>query len=290
MTAPLFYTWLSERPDGQPWHHKLSVDFWAEAALLGAARLRSNDPHRDNRRDRGTGNARVDLMGGASEVLLYRMLSRFEARVETWASAKINIPPTRAVEERAVTSAGLEYMRQHMYVDSGGQNVHGADFVGQRSHGMWAIDAKSFDFSPNKRLFAINDQKHGELAETQPDYFCLLCPPFAKCAFVAIVPYHAVSNWQTRILRPENPDPARILPINTFTREFAGGNTRTSCEQATDDYYQADEILSSAAAGGSGQERIAESAPPIGDLLKQDGASLDRYVRLLLRSEHRFAR
>ncbi|WP_124590600.1 hypothetical protein [Burkholderia cepacia] len=285
MTTPLFYTWLSERPTRNPRLYGLTLHFWAEAALLGAARLGSNNSRRAHDRDRGDENARVDLMGGAAEVLLYRMLSQFETEVEAWAAARGGVSTILAAQEKSAVSDGLEYMRQHMYVDSGGQDVKGADFIHEGPGGRWAIDAKSFDFAPNKQRFAINDKKHGQLAPLTPGYFCMLCPPLATRAYVVVVPYRFVDSWGTKVLRASNPDPARVLPINVFTGAFLGVD-RSFCEQAiTRDLHPVQNVLESAAAGGPGAERIAESSPRIGMLMEQDATALDDGVRLLLRRE-----
>ncbi|MBN3534230.1 hypothetical protein JYB32_33330 [Burkholderia cenocepacia] len=285
MTTPLFYTWLSERPGRIRRLCGLTPHFWAEAALLGAARLRSNNTRRAHERDRGNENARVDLMGGASEVLLYRMLLQFETDVEQWARIRGGISATVASQVRSSVSDGLRYMRQHMYVESGGHDVKGADFMHEGVCGRWAVDAKSFDFAQNKRRFAINDKKHRQLATLVPEYFCMLCPPLAKRAFVVVVPYHFVDSWETEILRRTNPDPARVLPIDIFTSAFLG-RTRASCEQAiASDRYPTQDILASAASGGLGVERISESSPLIGKSIEKNSTALDDYVAQLLRYE-----
>lgn len=279
----LFYTWLSNRLPSEPWFCRLSPDLWAEAALLGAARLRSNDANRSNKRDRGGENARVDLMGAASEILLYRMLSRFARHVDDWAKNYYKIASDDVVKAKTAVTSGLQYMREHMYVEgAGGRDVEGADFMYTSTYGNWSIDAKSYDFASHKRRFAINEKKHNQLASLAPEYFCMLCPPLASFAFIAIAPYDSVSRWNSETLRPQNPDPAKVIPIDTFTSSFLGKN-RDSCARIVfENLHHTLPILNSAKSGGEGTKRIAESSPLIGKILNKNPNILLNYVQQML--------
>ncbi|WP_157656098.1 hypothetical protein [Burkholderia ubonensis] len=277
MIASLFSHWVSSRPEAHPTLYQLSEDFWAEAALLGAARLQSNDGRRDDRRDRAEHNAQIDLMGSASEVLLFRMLWRFGEWLK-----KNETQSSHAEEQRSAVRSGLMYMRRSMFVQGGGGMAQGADFLSMTSGHIWAIDAKSYDFSPNKRLFAINQQKHRELAEENPDYFCLLCPPLAKIAYVTMVPYKNVDEWETRILRPTNPDPAKVCDLNEFMLRFLERTLVQCREEVSIRRHLPQEILVRTEPNMPAWQRVMQYAPAIGELSGGDSYVFRRYIDRML--------
>ncbi len=277
MIESLFSNWVSGRPEAHPKLYQLTEDFWAEAALLGAARLQSNDGRRDDRRDREEHNAQIDLMGSASEVLLFRMLWRFGE----WLAEKEN-KENQAEEYGKAVRSGLMYMRRSMFVHGGGGMAQGSDFLSTLSGRVWAIDAKSYDFSPNKRLFAINRQKHTELREEKPVYFCLLCPPLAAMAYVAIVPYGSVDGWETKVLRPKNPDPAQICDLNEFMLQYLERTLVQCRDEVSILRYSSGEILRRTEERMPAWQRIMQYAPAIGELFGNGSPVFRRYIDRIL--------
>jgi hypothetical protein len=278
-----FLEWIGRRFSGSSAKVTLSDSFWAEAVLLGAARLKSNK-NRDRKRDRQNQNPRVDLMGAASEVLLYRTLNRFVTDLEA-GNADAELPLTEAERDQTRITAlrGIDYMRKHLFIAGGGGSVEGADLVLGDGSASWSVDAKSYDCAPNKRFFAINAEKHRELGELRPQYFCMLCPPYAARAFVAVVPYAHVEQWPIRPLGDRTPpDPARVDPIGKFTRTFLGlsWTADTSNILGLHDSALVGDLVS---VGAEGALRISESAPPVGAMLKADPTVLDKEAQVLLR-------
>jgi len=171
---------------------------WAWAAMLGEARTLSNDGRRGVRADRGAGNRDVDLLGAFSELLLLGWASRL-------------YPPLVIAE-----------MAAHLYHPQGGREVKGADLrLPNSATGLIVgVDAKSFDCSPRKRYFAINDAKHRALGGGCDHYFCVLAAPYGTQAAVArLVPYVEVEDWSVVGLRPGG-TPSRNLEIGVFLRRY----------------------------------------------------------------------
>lgn len=279
---PPFVRWVHNRHPAQPSEFELSEAFWAEAALLAAARLQSNEGRRHQRRDRQAENARVDLMGAGSEILLYRALQRYALRVKAWAVGN-QLTPEQGRQQKDVAGQGLDYMRRHLFVLEGGASAAAADLILPCEDGDWAMDAKSFDFSPNKSRFAINEEKHLRLAPLNPDYFCLLCPPLSKRALVAVVPYSEVESWETRTLGKRHPpDPAKIIPIDRFTLSFLQRPFNV-CADMTEGKHDPRSVRSRAGSDGEVKQRISETAPLISELLEQNATALDDALQAILR-------
>lgn len=171
---------------------------WAWARLLGEARTASNDRRRARRSDRGEFNAQVDLLGALGELFLLRCAMAAEDSDEA-----------------------VEHMRGHLYNEQGGGVVEGPDieFVDHVTGELRQLDVKTFDCAPNKRVFAINDNKHRLLRGRCSHYLCVITPPFGRrMAVSCLVPWSTVDAWSTRELRPGG-SASRNFPIGRFLRE-----------------------------------------------------------------------
>src|ERR1041384_2429003 len=85
--------------------HEVTADDWTLSYLLGAARTKTNSA-RSIYSDRGTTkNATVDLIGAFAEVRLLSLVDQSEDRT------------------------AYEYMRNHLFVPTGGKGLEGADAV-----------------------------------------------------------------------------------------------------------------------------------------------------------------
>ncbi len=192
---------------------------WAWATLLGAARTASNDNKRHRRSDRGNFNSRVDLLGALGELFLL-----------TAATAASNNEPAVA------------YMRDHLYRERGGRGVKGPDirFTDEVTGILHEIDVKTFDCSPNKKFFAINDNKHRSLAGQCSAYFCIVAPPFGRRAAIArLVPYADVDRWPAVNLR-WNGSPSRNCALQEFLERYF--SSPPAIETLRSDVFSMDEI------------------------------------------------
>lgn len=175
----------------------LSAALWAKAALLGEARRLSN-VGRARAADRGfAGNRSVDLFGALGELVLL------------------------TIAERAGAAEAAARMAAHMFHAGGGQGVEGPDLVVIDAQGAErGVDAKTFDCDPQKRYFAINDNKHVMLRGHCGWYFALLAAPFGQQAlFARLIPHAEVETWPTRALRAGkrlSGSLSRNLPIQEF--------------------------------------------------------------------------
>ena len=176
----------------------LEPHHWAWARLLGEARTASNDDRRARQSDRGPSNAQVDLLGALGELFLLRCAM----------TAK---NPDDAVE----------YMRHHLYNEEGGAEVEGPDieFVDDATRELRQLDVKTFDCAPNKRFFAINDNKHSLLRERCSHYLCVITPRFGqRMAVSRLVPWSTVDGWRAWGLR-RGGSASRNFPIDGFLRD-----------------------------------------------------------------------
>lgn len=174
----------------------LSTTQWAFAWLLGEARRRSNRA-RARTSDRGaSGNEAVDLNGALGELLLFGMMRELG------------------------DSDAVEHSRRQLYIADGGRAASGPDVSFTELGRHIGIDVKTFDCSPNKRFFAINDNKHEQLRNQCIGYIGLVCPAFAASACLTrVIPYSDVSRWERRILRA-NGTASRNLPIEELMRLY----------------------------------------------------------------------
>jgi hypothetical protein len=133
------------------------------------ARTASNDRSRHRRSDGGDYNDRVDLLGSLGEIFLLK------TALKTFRSEELVV-----------------YMRKHLYCKEGGRGVKGPDvrFRDEGTSQLHEIDIKTFDCSPSKKFFAINNNKHISLAGQCSAYFCIITPPFGRrMAVSGLVPY-----------------------------------------------------------------------------------------------------
>jgi hypothetical protein len=79
----------------------------------------------------------------------------------------------------AGSDRAVAYMRDHLSRQQGGRGVKGPDlhFTDDETGALHEIDVKTFDCSPNKKFFAINDNKHRLLAGQCSAYFCIVTHP-----------------------------------------------------------------------------------------------------------------
>jgi len=197
----------------------LEPRLWAWAMLLGEARTASNEETRHRRSDRGRFNAQVDLLGALGELFLL---------------------------QTAVAASGhdqaVAYMRDHLYRDKGGRGVRGPDirFKDDETGTLHEIDVKTFDCSPNKKFFAINDNKHRSLAGQCSAYFCVVAPPLGRSmAITQLVPYEHVEQWPAEPLR-WNGSPSRNCPIAAFLANYH--SARISLEELRNSVFSPDEV------------------------------------------------
>ena len=155
---------LTDTPPDRLVH--LSVDLWAHAVLLGAARQRQGGT--SQRSDRGRHNAHVDCMGAFGELLLLKLIEPLDAE-----------------------GAALAHFRTHLYLtDGAAAHIPDLMFTDADTRAPVGIDAKTFDCDGGKRYFAINDGKHTALRGRCEAYFCVLARPFGRVAAIArLVPY-----------------------------------------------------------------------------------------------------
>ncbi|MEG0869779.1 MAG: hypothetical protein RSD49_08410 [Hafnia sp.] len=176
---------------------------WAFAALLGEARRRSNDSIRKSSRDRGNvKNIHVDLMGSISEILALKYLRE-----------------VLTIQERKETIKA-------MFRPEGGGGKLGADLsLSQRGV---VLDVKTFDCQDNKRFFAINSTKHGDLEGACNGYLCIICPKYATQAYIVdYVPFLDVSGWEKKALGSYG-DSSYNLNIHKFLSQYASGLSLTT--------------------------------------------------------------
>lgn len=236
----------------------LSKNFWAEAALLAAGRLLSNHSrrHAQSARDDNEG---IDLLGSAAELMLWQFVSRWHSSCASPLDDGARPPgPVVALGE---IERGIEYMCSALYVDGGGRGADGADLSFGGPGSKDAIDAKSFDFAPNHKLFAINAKKHTTLAAQQPHYFCLLTPPFGEIGFVAFVPYGDVDTWEVRELVEGKP-PARCQPMAAFSPTYLSLSFY-ALRQQPPPVYAPSQIAALAATGQASRASLANKAPAV---------------------------
>src|SRR5690606_1138992 len=160
----------------------ISTQQWAFAWLLGEARRNSNK-NRAERSSRQEKNEGVDLHGALGELLLYGI-----------------------VRQLGLLDA-VSYMLAHLYIESGGRDAYGPDVVLREGSNKDCVglDVKTFDCSIRKRYFAINDDKHQELAGQCHGYVGLICPPFAASAYLTrVIPYAHVCEWKCWKLRRDD--------------------------------------------------------------------------------------
>ena len=180
----------------------LTAKEWAYALLLGGARQRSNAERADTS-DRGEiGNQEVDLHGALGELLLLRIVR--------------DLPQSQDAEH---------YMLAHLFVETGGRGLKGADLVFTDNSTPVGVDVKTFDCSPWKRYFAINYDKHAALGEdnTCIGYMGLICPRFGRDACITrLIPYSDVSTWRYWSLKGDGEGTiSRNLPIDAAMRAYA---------------------------------------------------------------------
>ncbi|MGM9484913.1 hypothetical protein ACS5PN_27225 [Roseateles sp. NT4] len=249
----------------------MSADFWSASALLGAARVVSNRD-REAKRDRGEeGNPRADLFGAASELLHYRMISAF---------GSCQTPESSAVRQAATD--GLAYMRDHLFVRGGGAGAgsDAPDFFTLDGGADGSIDAKSFDFMEKKAFFAINESKHNGLGRHRSQYFCMLCPPFASEAVVALVPYDEVDGWETNALGGD--DPAKVLKIGSFVRQFIAADIRMTSLASPTPPHPREAVLASMSHAGLGRKMIGKVAGEALSYLQENGETGDQALNDVL--------
>ena len=167
------------------------------AILLGRAREKSNDRTRARMADRGpVGNRDVDLHGALGELLLLR-----------------------SVMERGPASAA-DYMRRHMFNPAGGRGVEGPDLELEKNGQRHGFDMKSFDCAPNKKFFAINDDKHQALRGKCIAYLAFVAPTLQNSGVISkLVPYVDVDTWKAWPLRAGG-NPSRNYPVQQFMAKY----------------------------------------------------------------------
>ena len=207
---------------------------WAFALLLGEARQQSN-AGRAARSDRGRrGNQAVDLHGALGELWLY--------------GAARSLPDS---------ADAASYMRSQLFCAAGGRDVTGADLLFEDAGRPIGIDVKTFDCAKNKSFFAINDNKHSQLAGQCFAYMGLVCPAWARKACVMFpIPYADVSTWECSSLRPGGSD-SRNLPIGIAMQRY--GCEGYSIEDSRRDVYSKQEIRDLACETGEGSPIAALS-------------------------------
>ena len=94
--------------------------------------------------------------------------------------------------------------------------MEGTDILFDAPQQGCGIDVKSFDCAPNKRYFAINDNKHRTLAGQCSRYLCVIVPPAGRrMAVCRLVPYAEVDGWSVDRLR-RGGSASRNLPFERF--------------------------------------------------------------------------
>jgi hypothetical protein len=149
-------------------------------------------------------------------------------------------------------------MLDHLFHESGGSDVKGADLLFTDEHEQIpvGIDVKTFDCRDRKRYFAINNNKHKELAGQCVGYMGLVCPPYARAACVTrLIPYDSVSLWKVWQLRKDKDGkkrgtPSRNLLIEVAMQEYAG--VAYDIESSRLDAYSEDAVHDLASRKGNG--------------------------------------
>ena len=73
---------------------------------------------------------------------------------------------------------------------------------------------------PNKKFFAINDNKHNMLRGQCSDYLCVVTPRFGcRMAVARLVPYAEVEKWPVKCLR-HGGSASRNLSIESFLQQY----------------------------------------------------------------------
>ena len=173
--------------------------YWAWARFLGEARTASNDDRRASCSDRGRFNTQVDLLGALGELFLLR-----------------------AAQAAKRSEEAVAYMRDHLYREEGGGGVEGPDirFLDHDTNEIQELDVKTFDCSPNKKYFAINDNKHRQLGGQCSYYLCVVAPRFgSRMAVARLVPYAEVQEWPVKKLRSGG-SASRNFPIESFLKAY----------------------------------------------------------------------
>lgn len=172
---------------------------WAWATLLGKARTESNNSSRHRASDRGQQNSQVDLLGSLGELFLLARCGDAEGGGQA-----------------------VDFMRDHLFNSAGGRGVDGPDlqFTCSSTNVQFEVDVKTFDCSPYKRLFAINDQKHRSLEGRCDGYFCVITPPLGRSMAISkLVPYEDVERWSVAALGRYG-SPSRNCPLDAFLRRY----------------------------------------------------------------------
>lgn len=253
----------------------LNEHLWGAAALLATARLKSNDGRRATNRDRQSEGPVVDLMGAASDLLLYRDLLDLARQI------KAGSTPQRDTQLEVV-AASLQHMQNTLYFAEGGGRADGADLVLAEGDLARCFDAKSFDFAPRKRYFAINDKKHEALRSLRPMYSCMLSVPFAKKALRCVVSYEEVDAWERRQLGSRQPpDPARVMPIETFLKKHFGQQL-TVCRETVSARHSAGDLARSTSIGGIARDGLKCRVPALGEMLESTSADFESLLNEIL--------
>lgn len=140
------------------------------------------------------------------------------------------------------SGSAVAYMRDNLYRERGGRGVKGPDirFEDEETGVLHEIDVKTFDCGPNKKFFAINDNKHLSLSGQCSAYFCIVTPPFGRrLAIARLVPYADVDTWPALKLR-WNGSHSRNYQLNEFLSRYF--STPPVIEELRADVFSMDEI------------------------------------------------
>lgn len=155
--------------------YRITPEAWAKAYTIGFERYRSHRGRRKDHEDRGGENKRVDVMGSFGEIRLCEWCLR-----------------------KGEKEAG-EDLREGFYMEKSklGRNLDRPDATLSDGTG---IDAKTFDWKPKKKYFAVNKRKHDKLEGSCQLYFCALAKPRGKLSLEMTIPYDDVSKWDVKKL------------------------------------------------------------------------------------------
>lgn len=218
----------------------LSAENWAAALLLGKARERSNVLRRPSSHRGARGNRDVDLHGALGELTLFGMVLR-----------------------EPDSESAAEYMRSQLFMAGGGAAVSGPDLLFDDDGGAVGIDVKTFDCGTQKRVFAINDDKHAKLAGNCLGYVGLICASFSTLACLTrLIPYEEVLRWERRTLRPGG-SPSRNLFIGAALQQY--GVESFSIERSRESLHDEAVVRELALARGEGTvaDRLAHYLPQV---------------------------
>lgn len=151
--------------------YQLEPELWAQAKLLGDARISSNDGTRavDQRRD---AEETIDTCGALGELLLHELLLKL---------------PYVELDHPVLVA-----MRLHFFNPSGGACVDEVDCLLAKG----GIDSKTFCHDGKKSRFAINCAKHKSLKGVCSHYFCVFFKELGQKAYVApLLDYSSVDIW-----------------------------------------------------------------------------------------------